>query len=361
MFKTLDRYIIKKFLGTFIYSIIIIILIAIIFDLSEKLERFVEKGATIQQLIFDYYLYFIPYYTNLFAHLFTFIAVTFFTSKLSARFEIVAMLSGGIGFYRILLPYFISATVIAASVFVLGNFIIPPANKTRFSFEEHYYRTEPYRNQDTNIIRQIQPDVVMYVSSYDNYNDVGYDFTLENFQNNRLNSKMWSDSVMWDSTANKWKAINCRIRTIEGMNESVTHYQELDTAINIKPYELGIRKDNFAESLNWWQLNSFITKQKNRGENVKIYEIEKYKRIASPFSVYILMIIGVSLAMHRVRGGVGGHIGIGLLISAIYIIFMQVSHTFAIDGNMSSLLAVWLPNIVFGVGSVFMLFLFARK
>jgi len=360
MLKIIDIYIIKKYLGTFVFALGIFCSISIVFDLADKFEEFMRKGATFQQILFGYYPYYVPYIINLLSSLFTFIVVVYFTSKMSKNFEFIAMLSSGISFWRILVPYLVSAFVIALASWTLNTYIIPAANEVRFDFEENYYRDERYRNKDFSIHRQISANTFMYVQRFDNYNNTGYFFSLEKIVDNRLVSKMIADSVCWDSASEKWRAYNYMIRNIENYEEKIISGKMIDTAISIHPLEFGIRKENYAESLNRPQLNSFIELQLTRGENVNQYLIEKYRRFAAPFSVFILTIIGISLATKKIRGGVGAHIAFGLMISFVYILALRISSTMAIDSNMNPLLAVWIPNMVFGVVA-FILLLNANK
>jgi len=344
--KKLDLYIIRKFIGTFVYSIILIISIAVIFDFSEKLDDFIERHAPAKAIIFDYYLNFIPYYVNLFSALFTFISVLYFTSRLAANYEIVAMLSSGISFKRIMFPYFVSATIIAIFSFILINYIIPPANKVRLQFENQYYKN-PIQFNDRNIHKQIAPGIFVYMESYNNMVNLGYKFSLEKFDKHQLTYKLTSDYIRWDSTANKWHINNYSIRTFSGMRENLRAGVRLDTTINMHPEDFR-RRSNSVISMTYKELNAFIEEQKMEGAgNIEASYIEKYKRFSFPFSTFILTLIGVSVASRKAKGGIGVSIGIGLLISALYILFMQVSSQFAISGSLSPLVAVWIPNAVF--------------
>ncbi len=325
--KTIDRYIIKKFLGTFFLTIALIISIAVVFDIAEKMDDFLERKAPLEAIIFDYYLNFIPYYVNLFLFLFTFLSVVFFTSKMASRSEIVAILSSGVSFNRMLYPYFVSAAVIALLSFALSNYIIPPSTAIRLDFENTYLKNN-YQFTDRNIHKQLEPGVVIYMEGYNTRADIGYKFSIEKFVDGKLKSKLISDYIRWDTITSKWTIYNYYIREIDGMTEKLTTGQSIDTTLKIFPEEFKRRKENYAETLIGPKLDDYIEEQRMRGsENVKRFMIEKYKRF----------------------GGTGVHIGIGLLISFSYILFMQVSFQFAIDGSMSPLLAVWVPNIIFGV------------
>lgn len=344
--KKIDWYIIRKFLGTFVYAITLIIVIAIIFDISEKIDDFLEKSAPLKEIIFTYYLNFIPYFINLFSPLFTFISVVFFTSKMASDTEIVAMLSNGVSFRRMLLPYFISALVLAILSFWLSNFIIPHSNAKRLAFENTYIHDQ-FRNRESNIHMQSSPGTFVYFESYNNIDNIGYKFALEKFKDNKMYYKLISDVIRWDEKKKKWIIENYYIRKIDGMHEQLRKGALLDTTFTFGPSEF-TRRNKDVETMNYSELNAFIDAEKLKGsDEVPFYMIEKYHRISNPFATFILTLIGVSLASRKVRGGIGLHIGLGLLISFSFILFLQISTTFATSGNLSPIVAVWLPNVVY--------------
>ncbi|HET6244045.1 MAG: LptF/LptG family permease [Bacteroidetes bacterium] len=354
--KILDKYIISKFLGTFFYAIALIISIAIIFDFSEKVDDFLQREAPARAIIFDYYFNFIPYFVNLFSPLFTFIAVVFFTSKMASDTEIVAILASGVSFKRMLRPYLVAASVLAILSFLLINFIIPPANKTRLEFEEQYIRN-PYFNREYNIHRQIGPGNFIYFESYNNQRNIGYKFSIEHIdkESGEMKYKLMADVITWDTIINKWKLENYFHRTIDGLNENVVTGHTLDTLFNFYPDEFGKRINNI-ETMNYFELNEFIEQEKFKGSDyVVYYEIEKYQRMALPFATFILTIIGVSIASRKVRGGIGLHIGLGLLISFTYILFLQISTTFATNAGLAPVIAVWIPNILYMFLGIYLL------
>ena len=347
--KKLDLYIIRKFLGTFFFSLVLILCIVVVFDLSEKLEKFLENEAPVKAIVFDYYKNFIPYFANVFSSLFTFISVIFFTSKMAYDSEIIAILSTGISFRRFLFPYLMSATVIAILSFLLGAFIIPNANEKRIEFEKQYMGKR-YANKEQNIHRQIAPGTYIYMSSYSVASNVGYDFSIENFRGDTLVNKLTSSRITWDKeNKNNWK-----LREIEGDKETYTTGQKLDTVMAFQPSEFSENPKKIREQLTFPELDRYIDRMKMRGSsNVIEFQIEKYKMIANAFATFILTFIGVSISSRKIRGGMGLHLGIGLLISFSYILFMQFSTVFATNGNMNPLLAVWLPNILFAIIGVF--------
>lgn len=343
--KTVDIYIIRKFLSTFILAISLIIIIVIIFDISENIDEFIEKKAPISEILFDYYLNFIPYFVNLFSALFTFIAVIFFTAKLSAQTEIVSILCNGVSFRRLLVPYLFSAVLIAILTFYLANFLIPITNANRLEFVKTYIKNR-YHNSNRNIHMQIGSGTYAYVERYNVVNNIGYDFTLEKYSNGVLYYKLSASSISWDSIGEYWIFRNYYKRYMNGLNETLLHGVEMDTIINLSPKDFDKKTDDI-ELMNYWELRDFIETERLKGADVKYYEVEKHKRMAFPFACIVLTVIGVSVSSRKVRGGIGIHIAFGLAVAFAYILFLRVTETFAIYSNWSPMLAVWLPNIIF--------------
>ena len=346
MLHKIDWYIIKKFLGTFFYAIALIISISIVFDVSENIDDFMAKDVPLKAIIFDYYLNFVPYFANLFSGLFTFIAVIYFTSKLAYDTEIIAILCSGVSFNRLMRPYMVGAAVIVLFSYVLGNYIIPPANKKKVDFRNMYIGTLKAGNE-SNIHRQIEPGVFVYMSSYSASLDVGRDFTIEKFVDRKLVSKLSAKSIKWDREFKKWVIHDYTIRTIDGYTEKMVQGSEKDTALIMSPEDYQV-VENIVETMTLPVLNESISNLKLRGVNTIDYEIEKHKRRSGPFSAVILTIIGVSLASRKVKGGIGFHLGLGLLLSFSYILFMQVTTVFATSDLLAPWLAMWIPNIVYG-------------
>ncbi|TAJ14279.1 YjgP/YjgQ family permease [Marinilabiliaceae bacterium JC017] len=347
--RKLDLYILKKFLGTFFFAIVLIISISVVFDVTEKIDDFLEKEAPIQAIIFDYYKNFIPYFANLFTPLFVFIAVIFFTSKMAYQTEIIAILSSGVSFRRMMFPYFLGALIIAIFSFFLGGYVIPPANRTRLHFENTYIKKKRETGMK-NIHMQIEPGVFVYLGKYNSFRETGDQFHIEKFEGKELISKLSARTIKYDTVAGNWNLKNYTLRNfVKGEEIIISQGRSMDTTLNIKPADFKEERKYFEMMTNT-ELNKFIKEQRNRGVgNIEEFIIEKYKRIASPFSAFILTLIGVSLASRKVRGGMGLHIGIGITLSFSYILFMTISTTFAVNGNMNPLLAVWLPNIVFAL------------
>lgn len=347
MLRKIDFYIIRKFLGTFFFAIALIICISIVFDVSEKIDDFISKDVPLHAIILDYYVNFIPYFANLFSGLFTFIAVIYFTSKMAYNTEIIAILSSGVSFHRMMRPYVVGSAVIALFSYMLGNYIIPPSNKKRVDFTNAYIGNKK-TGMETNIHRQIEPGVFVYMSSYNSSNDVGYNFTLEKFADHKLVSKMSANFIKWDRGKKKWVIHDYFTRTIDGYTEKIKRGSEIDTTLNMSPEDYQVI-NNVVETMTLPKLNQAIADLKLRGVNTIDYEIEKHKRRSQPFSAFILTIIGVSLASRKIKGGIGFHLGLGLLLSFSYILFMQVTTVFATSGSLYPALAMWIPNFIYGI------------
>lgn len=343
--KKLDTYIIGKFLGTYFYSIVLIISISVVFDLTEKLDDFFDNNAPLKAIVFDYYLNFIPYYVSMFTPLFTFIAVIFFTSKMAGNTEIVAILASGVSFRRLMWPYLVSAFVISSLAFVLGGYVIPHATTRMIDFEDKYIKKKKLDNA-RNVQMEVEKGVIMYIERYEVAENTGYRFSLEKFDDKKLTSRLTAETARWDS-AKHWKLTNYLQRDFDGMRESIRKGTEMDTTINVEPREFFITSAESAQ-LNNTELGNYLDRQKNRGVgNIQGFEDEYYKRFSMPLAAFIMTLIGVSLSSRKVRGGMGLHLGIGLALSSLYILFSTFSTSFSVNGLMSAFLAVWLPNILF--------------
>jgi len=348
--KIIDRYIIRKFLGTFFFCLVLILTIAVVFDFAEKIDNFMEKDAPVKAIIFDYYLNFIPYFATLFSPLFVFISVIFFTSKMAANTEIIAILNSGMSFRRMMLPYFLSALIIALFTYLLTNFVIPKANLNRISFEDKYYRATTKRAPVMNIHRQVYKNVLVYMESFNPISQAGRNFTLEKFdEDGRLESKLSGNMVRYDTASGKWVIMNYYQRKITGREDTLTRGDRIDTTLTITPEDLSMGP-GFVGTMTYNQLNNYVSQLKLQGsDELKLFLIEKYKRFANPFAVFILTLIGVSLSSRKVRGGIGMNIGIGLGLSFSYILFMQFASQFSLKGNLGPMLAMWIPNILYAI------------
>lgn len=347
--RKLDVYIVKKFISTFFVALLLIIGIVIIFDISERIDDFVEKEAPLRAIIFDYYLNFVPYFMNMFSPLFVFITVIFFTSKMAADSEIIAILSGGVSFHRMMVPYIFSATLIALLSLWLNLFIIPDANKTRVAFEEQYFKTKT-KSLGRNVHYQIAPGEFAYAESFSSWNNTAYRFTLEKIEDHRLVSKISAETAVYDTTKGCWRLKKYFIRDYnEDLTDNIRSGRQMDTIIPLTVQDFFVNEKT-VQTLDYHELNDLVEVQKMRGDaNVKMALIEKNTRFALPFSAFILTIMGVALSSKKRRGGIGWNIGIGIALAFTYILFLRFSQMFVHTDTLSPALALWLPNIVFAV------------
>lgn len=349
LFGRLDWYIIRKFIGTYIFSIVLIISIALVFDFNENLSKFTKYHAPWRAIVFDYYANFIPYYSNLFSPLFVFIAVIFFTSKLAGNSEIIAMLSSGVSFRRLMRPYMISCVLIASVTFYLNSFVIPHGTVIRQNFES-LYRNSKKNTSAENVQLQVGKGTVAYIQHYDDRYKRGYGFSLDKFEGKKLVSHMTAMGIQYDTIADAkyhWKATNWKTRTLVGLRERIVTGDVKDTVILMEPTDLVYSKGQ-QETFTSPELLDYISKQTSRGSgNVVQYEVEFHKRIAMSFSSFILTIIGLSLSARKRKGGMGLYLGIGLGLSFGYIMLQTVSSTFAINAGTPPVLAAWIPNLIF--------------
>ena len=344
--KILDLYIIKRFLTTWIFVVSMITLIICVVDYTEKIEDFLKRKPSTNEILFDYYLNLIPYWANTISPLMVFISVVFFTANMAARTEIIAILSTGVSFLRFMLPYMLACLLISSFTFAMVGYVIPTANKTRIAFENKYVKgAYYYEGRDVHL--KIAPNVYAYIESYNNATNTGDRFTLERIEGNELKEKLSSSRIEWSPTKKKWTVFDYTIRTIEDNRETLRKGAQLDTTLNLKPkdFESTYR---LWETFTLTQLNDYIDDLRLRGsDGIETYLIEKYTRFANPFSVLILTAIGVIVSARKTRGGVGLQIALGFGLAFGYILFYLLSSGIAAKGDIDPLLAVWLPNITF--------------
>ncbi len=354
--KKLDLYIIKKFLGTFFFMLGVIMSIAIVFDISEKLEKFVKSDAPLMGIIFDYYVNFVFYYGNLFSSLLIFLSVLLFTSQMAQRTEIVAIFASGVSFRRLLFPYFVGASILVGVSLYFTHYQLPRANKTRLEFEEQYLRKK-FRINDKNLHRQFEPNAIAYFESFSTINNVGYKFSLEKWnEQGELSYKLMADRARFDSTSGIWSIENYYERTITDSTEKVEKGMNLDTLMALRPSDFG-QRSSVASTMSTGELDDFIKSEQRKGSDQTVfYEIEKHHRSSYPFATYVLTIIGVSIASRKSRGGIGGHLAIGVLIAVSYIFAMKVTTVAATNAGLDPLVAVWIPNIIYLAISIFLFF-----
>ena len=358
--KRLDWYIIGKFMSTFFLSILLIIGIVIIFDVSEKIDDFVQKEAPLKEIVVDYYLNFVPYFMNMYSPMFVFLTVIFFTSKMTAHSEIIAILSCGTSYHRMMVPDLVSAALLALLSLGLGLWVIPKANDTRVQFEQKYIKRMKVKN-GRDIHYKLEGDKFVYVESFSTWNNTAYNFTLEQLSEGKMVSKLSAESAQWDSLSGSWKLKNWFIREYgEGLQDRIVSGKQMDTTLSLTVEDF-YRNRFTIERLNQRDLDKLIKTQISRGDaNVRDAQIEKNNRYSMPFSAFILTIIGVSLSTKKRRGGIGWNIAIGIALGFSYILFMKFSEMFVFTGALPASVAIWLPNIIYtGIAAV--LYMIAPK
>lgn len=355
--KRIDRYIIAKFLGTYFFSIVLIISIGVVFDFNENIDRFTESQAPWKAIAVDYYLNFIPYYANLFSALFVFISVIFFTTKLADHSEIIAIISAGISRRRLMVPYMISAAIIAALTFYLGAEVIPRSSVKRLAFENTYKKRVKDPTYAEKVQLQVDTGVIAYMEHFDGMSKTGMHFSLDKFENKKLVSHLSANTAVYDTLSDvryQWHLRDVTIRELRGMKEKITNYNQIDSIIRMEPRDfLFIR--NQQETMTNAELKDYIEKQRNRGSgNLSIFEVEYHKRFASPFAAFILSTIGMSLSSRKRKGGMGFSLGIGIALSATYILLQGISATFSTNAGMHPALAAWMPNILYTLIAIYL-------
>ena len=343
--KKIDFYIIRKFLGTFFFSIVLILSIAIVFDLTEKMDDFFEHQVPLKEIILDYYLPFIPYYMNMFSSLFIFISVIFFTSKLAGNSEIIAIHAAGMSYHRLMLPYFLSAALLFVLGVLLGGWVIPKTSERMFSFTDKY--VEHYTSENArNIQMEVEPGTVLYIESFQRRSRIGYRCSIENFDGKTLVMRTTADRIYYDSLY-CWHLDNFTRRRFDNMRETLSRGNRLDITLPVTPDEMFITAQQ-AQNMTTPELRRYMKRQRERGSgNVQAFEVEYHKRWASPIGAFIMTLLGVVMSSRKVRGGMGKNLGIGIGLTAGYILFSTVSTTFSVNNVMSPFMAAWLPNLVF--------------
>lgn len=347
--QKLDWYIIRKFMMTFFMSILLLAVIIIIFDVSEKIEDFVRKEAPLNEIVFDYYLNFIPYFMNMYSPMFVFLTVIFFTSKMTQDSEVIAILSSGISFHRLAVPYLVSAALIALLSLGLGMWVIPHANGTRVDFEQKYIpRTKVRIGHDMHY--KLENDHFVYLESFSAYNNTAYNFTLEDLSGGRLRSKITAESAQYDTLSGKWKLRNYFIRDYdEGLRDHIRSGRQMDTVLSLTRDDFFLNRYTI-QRLNQKELDQLIETQVMRGDaSVNQALIEKNNRFSLPFSAFILTIIGFALSTKKKRGGMGWNLAAGTALGFSYILFMQFSEMFVVTDTLPASIAIWLPNYLYAI------------
>ena len=357
--KKLDRYILSKYITTFLFCIILFTTIVVVVDMSEKTDDFSKSGLSAYRLITDYYSGFIPRIDAMLFPLFVFISVIFFTSKMAERSEVVAILSSGVSFRRYLFPFVLGGVILSVTLWLGYQFVVPTANRKWADFEKKYIdvnfaATPENSSYKQNIYFRIDPNTYAGIKGYDTISKSGSNISVQRFLNNKMVYNLRATNFHWDTLIQRWTLNNVVERKINEINEEVTISQKLVVNYSFKPVDL--RKDSYLkDQLSTKDLNAFIIKERMRGsEMLSTLEVERYNRDAIPISVLILTIIGAVLASRRVRGGSGFHLALGVVISVFYILFSRFSIVFATKGNFTPLLASWTPNIIFGILAVYL-------
>ncbi len=350
--KKLDWYLLKRFLGTFIYAILILAVITAVIDYSEKVDEFVKRKAPWPEIL-NFYKNFIPYMVAFLFPLFIFIATIFFTSKLAYKSEIIAILASGVSYPRFLRPYMVGSILLCTVSLVANHWVIPAANKQRLAFEDRYVH-DVSMSSDRNVHLRLSNELYIFIQSYDFTSNTGYRFTAERIAGTELKEKIMADRVSYDSVKKVWKLYNATIRTNDSLKEDLKFASELVKQYPFIPADLDDDND-IMTAMTTPELNKVITREKLRGrENLNFYYVERHRRTAQPFAAMILTVIGACIASRKVRGGSGLHLALGIVISAAYIMAIQFTATFSTKAGLNPLLAVWIPNIIFGAIAVYL-------
>jgi lipopolysaccharide export system permease protein len=355
MLKILDRYIVKQYLQTFFFVVLMFTLIACVIDFSEKVEDFARTAVTKKEVIVDYYFNFIPHINNLLFPLYALISVTFFTSRLAYNSEIIAILNAGTSFTRLLRPYMIGALIITALHFTMNHYIVPQGNKKRLAIENKYVWTRNDKGKTEHVHLFLDRETKIYIQFYRKPDTSARDFRIEKFQNGELVRVLKAENAKWKGYPNHWSLENVQEHTFNGMKETLRVLKTpLDTTINVTPADF-VRFSNQNEMLNSFELKQEIDKRISRSAgNTKSLEVELSRRSAEPFTILILTLIGVSLAARKVRGGMGLHLAMAIGIGALYIFVSKFAMTFAASPMMPATIGVWIPNFIFGIVALYL-------
>ncbi len=365
----LDRYIIKKILSTFFFVMMILLAIIVVIDITEKVDKFNDHHLKLPEIL-GYYMDFVPWICGMLTPIICFIAIVYVTSRMAAHTEIIAILSGGTSFIRLLFPYFVAAFIIAGISFIFNGWIIPPSNKDRLAFEMQYFQQKFYFER-RNVHMQVAPNVFLYIQNYNNQSNTGYQFSLERFDQNKLIEKLTADNILWDSTKQKWTMSYWKRKKIDNIfkvvkNDSIVleanssnekladSGMKLDTALNISPKDFENDAHKY-DGMTIPQLTEHIKKLRFRGSSgVEAFEVERHIRYAAPCTTFVLVFMGVIVSARKSRGGTGFQIALGFMLAFVFIIFFTLSRTFAETGSLSPLIAAWMPNTIFGIISLAM-------
>ena len=346
--KILDRYILSQFLSTYFFTIGILMVVISVIDYSEKVENFVKKTISNKEIFFDYYINFILYYSNLLTPLIIFIATVFVTSRLATRTEIIAMLSSGVSFARLLVPYLMGASLVAGFSFYVNGWVMPQANKTRVNFELAYINN-PFYFDERNVHVRIDDNIFAYMQSYNNNTQTGYKFTIEKLERNNIKEKLFAEVIKWDSVQKTWRLEDYKIHRFNDDKENLEYGREMDTVIRIKPTDFE-NKHLLHETMNFQEIDRYVAAERKKGNsNVGIFLVEKYQRYASPYAVLLLTVLGVVMSSRKSRQGTSFQIAMGFVLAFAFIFVVTISKSLGQKDSMNPLYAIWIPNVIFSV------------
>lgn len=350
--KKLDWYIIRKFLTAFFYMIGAFCVIAVIFDLSENIDDFLNNKAPLGEILFDYYLNFCFHFGNMLSAFIVFLTIILVTSNLAQKSEFIAMLSGGVSFNRLLRPYFIASTFLVMLSLIIAHLVLPEANKIKVDFTFKYIHTK-FSISEQNMYREIEPGTIAYFRSITMERNVGYKFALENWEDGKLVRKIMASKARFIEDSSRWVLSSVRIRDFqEDGSERLQHYEQLDTILDMSLYDFGQRAEVIS-TMNYGELTDYIERERLRGSgNVAFIEIEKYARTSNAFAIYVLTLIGVSIASRKVRGGTGLHLFFAVVIGLVYVFAMKMTTVAATNIGLPAAWAVWVPNVLFAIMGV---------
>ena len=352
--KILDSYLLKKMLGTVVFAITLLMIIVVVFDVSENIQRFLSHNIPAKVVITDYYLNFIPYFINLFIPLFTFISVIWFTSKLSSRNEIISIFDNGISFNRMLVPYITGAIIIMILSLILANFVVPRTNGKLNDFKYQYFGRRSISATYLHI--KNSKNSYVFVERWDKLEGIGYNFTYEEFDSNALRMKISAQTIDYNEDKQMWQLHRYTRRIITpNQEELIFQGDEFDTVLNILPRNL--HQDAFmSETMSYHELRQFIKEEKLRGSSLLAnYQIEQHKRLANPVGILIMTLLGVSVSCRKSTRGVGVHVFIGMGLAFSFIFLQQISTVFSVSGGLPPVLGTWLPNIIYLIITIVML------
>lgn len=359
LLKKIDIYILRRYLGTFFFMTILLAMMAMVIDFSEKVNDFLEEGGpTLSETLLDYYLNYIPFIISLLFPLCALVSVIFFTSKMASQSEIIAMTGNGINFYRILVPYLLGAFFIAGIHYIGNHYIFPRSNKTRVAFENKYIWKHNYEGSSDNLHFFLDSHHELYIQYFNRRDSSGRNVSLMTYDTSLVlrPQTLTAQRIELIEAPNRWRLSNYRVHEIDGMRERIKEGNQIDTTLNVKISDI-VRRDNYKETMTTNELDEFIANVRARGASVSMaFEVERYRRTAYPFSIIILTLIGVSVASRKMRGGMGWHLVQGMILSALYIFMLQFSTTFSTNAGFSPMLGAWTPNIVFLFVALFLLF-----